>query len=176
MAKNHTIRNTKVNMKPPNGCAAFPRLLAPLFLHHRSGDEAATKPPVAPSSPRMPFPDNAGPRAVGFKDEDVPGDVVPVQGEHGVAEAALRLMIEITREGVVDAATPPEFLKRGEHGDLIPGRLAKPFDHQQTNPKFSQVGIPGRFRPFCSRLGGAGFHYVLSQKAGGICIYNYQST
>jgi hypothetical protein len=55
----------------------------------------------------MPTPDNAGAGAVGFEDEDIPGDLVPVQGENGVAEAALRLTIRITREGVVDAATPP---------------------------------------------------------------------
>ena len=90
----------------PNGCAAFPSLLAPLFLHHQSGDEAATKRPAAHSLLRTPFPDNAGPRAIGFKDEDIPGDMVPVQGEHGVPEAALGFTIRMAREGIVYAATP----------------------------------------------------------------------
>jgi hypothetical protein len=54
----------------------------------------------------MPFPDNAGARAIGFKDEDIPGDMVPVQGEHGVPEAALGFTIRMAREGIVYAATP----------------------------------------------------------------------
>jgi hypothetical protein len=54
----------------------------------------------------MPFPDNAGPRAIGFKDEDIPGDMVPVQSEHGVPETALRLTTRIARERIVYAAAP----------------------------------------------------------------------
>src|SRR5262249_9280118 len=135
-----------------------PRLLALLLPYHQSGDEAATKRPATPSSLRMPSPDNAGPRTIGFKDEDIPGNMVPVQREHGVPETALRVTIRISRERVVYAATPTQFLKSGEHSDLITSRLAKPFDDQAANPKFAQTVIPGRLRPACAVRFGAGLH------------------
>src|SRR5262249_33932830 len=139
-----------------------PRLLALLLPYHQSGDEAATKRPATPSSLRTPSPDNAGPRAIGFKDEDIPGNMVPVQREHGVPETTLRLTIRSSRERIVYAATPTQFLKSGEHGDLITSRLAKPFDDQAANAKFAQLVIPGRLRSACRARFGAGLHAMPS--------------
>ena len=90
----------------PDVRAAFPRLRAGVFLLHLSRDEAATKDPVAHSSLGAPLPYDTGPRAIGFKDEDIPGDMVPVQSEHGVPQTALRLTIRIACERIVYAATP----------------------------------------------------------------------
>src|SRR5262249_34988087 len=80
-----------------------PRLLVLLSPHHQSGDEAATELPATHSQLRTPFPDNAGPRAVSFKHEDIPSAMVPVQSEHSVPKTALRLTIRIGRERIVYA-------------------------------------------------------------------------
>jgi hypothetical protein len=95
----------------------------------------------------MPSPDDAGPGAIGFKDEDIPGKVVPVQREHGIPETTLRLTIPIARERIVDAATPAQLLKGSEHGDLIESGLAKSLDDPLTDAKLSQAGIPSGLRP-----------------------------
>jgi hypothetical protein len=76
----------------------------------RAPDEA-TKKPAAHSSLTTPFPDNAGARSIGFEGYDVPGAMIPVQREHRVPEAALRITTTIAGERVVDAATPAQFLK-----------------------------------------------------------------
>jgi len=83
-------------------------LLAPFYLHRRSGDETATTQPAAqsPLTLTTPFPDNARPRAVGFKEEDIPSYMIPVQSEHRVPETALRFTIRIAGERVVDPSAP----------------------------------------------------------------------
>src|SRR5437667_6674094 len=91
-----------------------------------------------------PFPDNACPRAIGLKGQDLHGDVTPVQGEYRVPKTALRLDSRVASQRVIDAASPAEFLKGSQDGELIPGGLPKSFDDQLANPEFFQIGIPGR--------------------------------
>jgi hypothetical protein len=67
---------------------------------------------------RKPFPDNSGPRAIGFKEDDIPSDMIPVQSEDCVSETVLR-RTRVAGERIVYAATPIEFLKRSENGDLV---------------------------------------------------------
>ena len=117
---------------------------------------------MAHLSLRTPFPDNPSPRAIGFKDDDISGNMMPVQSEHRVPEAALRVCIRIAGKRIVDAVTPAEFLKGSQDGDLIPGGLAKPFDYRLANPQLSEVTIPSRFQLAGSGLRVTGGHDVPS--------------